>query len=175
MKSANVSVQSVSGHCVEAVPVNELLMPLHELCVCVCLYGSAPPPIFIIIIEDCTVLMIMMMIMMMMMMLLVMTMNMLMVGHTQLSIKALCSVQRWSSLAQEIPRVRICIKCVKHSTPKRTVLLYNTLEPQRTFYTGPFGYNPLKIPLNHFHKYYIHTIHIFKRTRRPQKVCAFMC
>ena len=100
---------------------------------------------------------------------------MLMVGHTQLSIKALCSVQRWSSLAHEIPRVRICMKCVKHSTPKRTVLLYNTLEPQRTFYTVPFGYNPLKIPLNHFHKYYIHTIHIFKRTRRPQKVCAFMC
>ena len=40
MKSANVSVLSVSGHCVEAVPVNELLMSLHYLCV-VCLYGSA--------------------------------------------------------------------------------------------------------------------------------------
>ena len=92
MKSANVSV-SVSGHCVEAVPVNELLMSLHYLCV-VCLYGSAHSPtlIAIIIIQDLTVLMIMV-IMMMMTMLLVMTMNMLMVGHTQLSIKALCSVQ----------------------------------------------------------------------------------
>ena len=42
MKSANVSVQSVSGHCVEAVPVNELLMPLHELCVCVSIWECPP-------------------------------------------------------------------------------------------------------------------------------------
>ena len=48
-------------------------------------------------------------------MLIVMMMNMLMVGHTQLSIIALQCAEIVEP--QEI-RVCICIKCVTHKTPK---------------------------------------------------------